>query len=171
MQVENVLPVLCWEGKWNIGHEALCHWSCVKWVGQWAHPNKKSASAFWLEQILPFSVTLGGFKSPFQLSDWAGHTFWELGTSSGTVALLYELGTAGPLQSPRCRRTDPAQVTARTGLSTASCINRASSPPGSSCVFFQMWLWPSALHQWSRGGCCPFPNQCPAKSSEFSHYF
>lgn len=35
---------------------------------------------------------------------------------------------------------------------------------------FQMWLWPSALHHRSRGGCCPFPNQCPAKSSP-SHPF
>lgn len=54
---------LCCVGKENeiLDTKALCHWSSVKWVGLWAHPNKKSGSAFWLEQILALSLIFWGF--------------------------------------------------------------------------------------------------------------
>lgn len=54
---------LCCMGKDNeiLDMKALCHWSSAKWIGLWAHPNKKSASAFWLEQILALSLTFWGF--------------------------------------------------------------------------------------------------------------
>lgn len=91
---------LCCVGKENeiLDIKALCHWSSVKWVGLWAHPNKKPASAFWLEQILAFSLTLWGILIPFAAfwGSWthllrAGHHQWHR-------------GIAGPSESPRCRR-------------------------------------------------------------------
>lgn len=136
MQVENVLPALCGEGKWNIGHQSIVslEFCLMGWTVStskqkifWCFLTQANPGFFFytLVILIPFPVFPGSWTHLLR----AGHHQWH----SGIAALAW--AQQDPHRVPGAGETDPAQVTAGTGLSTASCVNRGPSCPGSSCVF------------------------------------